>query len=245
MKRTGIIVPALVFVLVLGLAVVPHVVRAKDGQDTQQSETDKQAAEAEKEAQQKAAEQAKEQAQKLAEQRKEAEQQRQEELKKTQETEREALKKQSEAVQKQESKSNDARTEAFKVACEAKQENFKARMETVSTALQNRGEAFNILAERIKTYVTDNSISVPSYAQLLTAVETQKSLAQTVAQVVKGEGQDFDCSDSGTAKESLVSFSDAVKQEIDAISAYKTAVKNLIAAVKSAVITTGGTSNAQ
>lgn len=245
MKRIGIIIPALVFVLVLGLAAAPHIVRAEDGQDTQQSEADKQAAEAEKEAQQKAAEQAKEQAQKLAEQRKEAEQQRQEQAKKAAESAREALKKQSEAVQEQENKSNDARTEAFQKACENKRENFKTRMETVITAVQRRGETLNTLVERIKTYVKDNNLTVANYADLLTAIETQKSLAQTIAQSAKENGGSFDCSDSAAAKESLAGVSDAVTQEVSAINAYKTAVKNLIVAVKTAAAATGGTSNAQ
>jgi len=238
MKRTGIILPALVFVLVLGLIAAPHIVRAEDGQDTQQSE-------AEKEAQQKSAEQAKEQAQKLAEQRKEAEQQRQEQLKKDQEVQREALKKQSEAVQEQENKNSEARTEAFKKACENKRENFKTRMETVITAVQRRGETLNTLVERIKAYVTDHNLTVANYADLLTAIETQKSLAQTIAQAAKEDGGNFDCSDSTAAKESLASVSDAVTQEVSAINAYKTAVKNLIVAVKTATAATGGTSNAQ
>jgi hypothetical protein len=235
MKRLGVIVPAFVFMLVFGAAVIPHVVRAEDNQETQQSEVEKEAAK-------KAAEQAKEQAKKLAEQRKEAEQQRQEAEKKAQEAQREALKKQSEAVQEQEKKGDEARTEAFKKACEDKREHFKTRMETVITAVQHRGETLNTLVERIKSYVASNNLTVANYQQLLTDIETQKSLAQTVAQAAKEEGGSFDCTDRSTAKESLTGVSDAVKQEVDAISGYKTAVKNLITAVKAAA---GSTSNAQ
>ena len=237
--------PSFVFVLVLGLAVAPHVVRAEDSQTDQQSEADKQAAEAEKEAQQKAAEQAKEQAQKLAEQRKEAEQKRQEAVKQAEEIANEALKKQSQAVQEQENKSKEARTEAFKKACENRRESFKTRMETVITAVQHHGQTLDTLVGRIKTYVVDNNLTVPNYAQLLTDIETQKSLAQTIAQSAKEEGGNFDCSDSAAAKESLSGVSDAVKQEVDAISAYKNAVKNLIAAVKTAAAATGSANHAQ
>ena len=258
MKRIGIIAPALVFVLVLSLIAAPHIVRAEDdsqgsgstsgsgGSSDQQTEAQKQAAEAEQEAQQKAAEQAKEQAQKLAEQRKEAEQQRQEAQKKADEAAKEALEKQSEAVQEQENKATEDHTQAFKNACENRSESFKTRMTTVTTAIQNHAQELDTLVGRLKTYITDHNLTVANYATLLTAIETQKALVQSVASTAQQNAGTFDCSTPSSAKESLTGFSDVVKQEVDAVNAYKAAVQNLITAVKNAAATTtGGTSNAQ
>jgi hypothetical protein len=246
MKRLGILVPALVFVLGLGVAIVPHVVRAEDTQNesTQKAaETQQKNQEAEKEAAQKAAEQAREQAAQLAEQRKEAEQHRTEAAQKAEETALEAEKKQTEA----EKKAAEAKTEAFKTACENKRESYKTRMEAVITNAQRRVDSLNGVVDRVKAYVTTNNLSVADYAGLLTAIETQKALALSIANTAKEAASQIDCSDSTTAQNSLSNFSDIVKQEVSAIESYKTAIKNLVAAVKTAATqaTTGGTTNAQ
>lgn len=247
MKRLGIIFPALVFMLVLGTVIVPHVVRAEDGQDeteTEQSsgsnesqtEAAKKAAEAQREAAKKAAEKAKEAAQKLAEQRKEAAQKR-----------AEAAKEKVESQTETEKEDDSARQEAFQKSCEDRVENYKQRMETVITAVQKRAESIDTLVQRIQQFVSEKNLTVGNYTTLLTAIDTQKTLAKTIAVSAKENASGFDCSSSTSAKESLTSFSDVVKQEVDAIKAYKSAVLDLISAVKAAagVTTTEGTNNAQ
>lgn len=230
MKHLRILAPALVLALAFGLFVVPHVVRAEDSQQTEQSEAEKKAVEQEKEAAKKAAERAREAAKKLEEQRKESEKKRQEELKKADENEREAAKQQSE----QQKKADEQKREAFKQACEQRRESFKNRMETVIDAVSNRTDNLDALVERIKTYVTQQGLTVASYDSLLVEANTQAGLVRSVAIAAKESADDLDCSDKAIAKESLAGFSDTVHQQIDAVQSYKTAVKSLVLAVKAA-----------
>ena len=219
MKHLRVIIPTLVLMLAFGMIVAPHVVRAEDSQQTEQSEAEK-----------KAAERAREAAKKLEEQRREAEKKRQEELKKAEENEREAAKQQSE----QQKKADEQKREAFKQACEQRRENFKNRMETVINAVSSRTDNLDALVERIRTFVSDQGLTVANYDALLVEAGTQAALVRSVAVDAKESADDLDCSDRTTAKESLTGFSDVVHQQIDAVQSYKSVVKSLVMAVKAA-----------
>ncbi|SRR6266496_3283620 len=242
MKRAMLLVP--IMVLIFSLLVVPRIARAKDSQSDTADASQPEPSEAEKQAEQQAAEAAKHQAEQLAEQRKQAQQQRQEGTKKAAEAASEALKQQSEQNQERGKKAAEARKEAFQRSCEERRENFKTRLDTVADALHHRVNTLSTIVGRVKTFVQDKHLAVANYAQLLVAVGTQKELAQKVYEASKQEANGLDCSSADAAKGSLGSFKDAVRQELQSISAYKTAVTNLIAAAKSAAQTSEGASNA-
>lgn len=218
-------------VLMLSVLALPlQMVRAEDGrQETEQSEADKKAAEAAKEAAKKAVEQAKKEAERLAGLRKKAE-----------EARREAAKKAAEE-QQQETEQDDAQSaedeskkEAFKKACENQRESFKTRLEATASGVQRRSEKLNTLVDVIQQYVTTHNLVVDNYSQLLTNVETKRELTQKIYEASKESASDFTCESQGAAKDSVLNFKDAVRQEVDALGEYKTAVQALIAAVRSA-----------
>lgn len=81
--------------------------------------------------------------------------------------------------------------------------------------------------------MTSKNLSVANYDALLAEIATQKELTRTIAAAKEDSGS-LDCTDHDTAKASLSGFGDAFRQEIDAIQAYKTAIKNLVTAVRTA-----------
>lgn len=230
MKKVTLLLP--IAVLVMALAVGTRVL-AQDGQNDNSAET---------EATQTATQQANEQAQKLAEQLREAQQKRAEQQQKDAEARTEALQKQSEAVREQEKQAAEKKKEEFQKACETRRENFKTRMESVTESVKTRTKSMNAIVDRIKAFVKNNNLTVPNYAALLAAVQTQSQLAQSISTTVEKEGDGVDCSDSTAAKNSVAAFKDAVGQDVSALQAFKTAVVNLITAVRTAA---QGANNAQ
>lgn len=232
-KRILLGIPAFALLFGLSVAVLPLAVHAhaEDGEESSQTESEE-----------KAEEIAREQAKKLAEQRKEAEKRRLEALKKTQEQEREALKKRSEAEKK---KAEEAK-EKFKAACENRRESFKTRMENISERAGRHVSRLESITERVDAFKTTKNLTVENYDALLADVENKKALVETLAEAVKQQAEAFTCGEEeGEAKANLSTFKDALEQEIDALKAYKTSVKNLIVAVKTAAEQAEGTSDEQ
>lgn len=243
MRKKLLMVPLVLVSAFIALA-VPLAVRAEDGSGDSggsgssggssssggsgdSSQTDQQTAEAQK----KAAEQAAEQAKKLAEQRQEAAKQREEQLKHQQEQENQT---ENEAAKE----ANDKAKDAFEKACSANSESFQNRVKGIHTRATQHITVLNNIDDRVEAYVKDHNLTVANYDTLLTAVKTQRQLVATLE--TAAEQATFTCgTDKSTAQASLAAFKDAYQQELNAIAAYKTALKNLIAAVKAAAQTRG------
>ncbi len=129
-------------------------------------------------------------------------------------------------------------------ACEARQ----AGIVKIMTQAGERGDRqialFDTIATRVEAFYTSKGKVLANYDQLVAAVATAKTAAQTAVQAVKSANTQFNC--GGTNPTGQI---DVLRTELKAMSTaleqYRTAVKNLIVGVKSVQSTTTSTSGAQ
>lgn len=117
--------------------------------------------------------------------------------------------------------------------CEKRLTNITRTM----TKMQLRGEkqldVFNKIADRTKTFYVEKQRTVDNYEDLVIAVDEKKQAAQLSIAASAEAIQDFSCgSEDPTAIKDL--FKTQIREQIAALKAYKTAVKDLIVGVKSA-----------
>lgn len=139
----------------------------------------------------------------------------------------------------------DARKEERKEQVAAKLDENKRRvcekrLATITrtmSKMQLRGEkqleVFNKIAERTQTFYEEKQRTIDNYDDLVAAVEEKKQAAQLSVVATADAIQDFSCeADDPTAIKDL--FKAQLADQIAALKAYKTAVKDLIVGVKSA-----------
>src|SRR6185369_3265620 len=102
----------------------------------------------------------------------------------------------------------------------------------IATRGQKQLDLFSTIAERTETFYTNKGKTLSNYDALVADVNAKKAAAQTTVDATKTAVTVFKC-DGTDPKGAAASFKDALKNEIDALKAYKTAVKNLIVGVKS------------
>jgi len=167
----------------------------------------------------------------LAEQRKEAAEKRAAELKEAQEKRQAALKQKSESEQEKDRQ----KQEKFRKACENRTGTFKTRLGNIDTRTQKQLDTMDKIVERVKTFKTNKNLTVDNYDALLADVAAKRQVVVDLHDVLKQQTTSFTCGDDQSqAQANVQTFKDALKQEIDAIKAYRTAIKNLIVAVKTA-----------
>lgn len=100
-----------------------------------------------------------------------------------------------------------------------------------------RGEkhigVINAASARIQAFYADKQLNVSNYDELLAIVSEKKTAAETAVADVKAASVSFMC-DGSDPKGAAQFFKDYLRKQNSALKEYKTAVKNLLAAVKSA-----------
>lgn len=161
---------------------------------------------------------------------------------------REAAKKRLEEAKSKLEDEKEGVKERFKNACEARKTNFANRLENMAERTQKHIEVLDKITERVKAFKESKALTVANYDALLTEVEAKKLVAHNLQEAIKEKAStDFNC-ELGTAKETVSAFGDILHQQINALKDYKTAVKNLIVAVKTAAEateTTGGSNESE
>jgi hypothetical protein len=126
-------------------------------------------------------------------------------------------------------------------ACENRQKAITNIMSRIADRGQKQLTLFNTIAERTQSFYTDKGKTLANYDELVADVAAKKATAQSAVDAVTSSSTTFDC--SGEDPKGVVnSFKDSLKSEIEALKAYRTAVKNLIIGVKSVQ---GATSSAE
>lgn len=132
-------------------------------------------------------------------------------------------------------------SENRKKVCEKRQSNIKRIMTKMQTRGENQLEVFDKIADRTREFYAEKQNELPNYSDLDNAVIDKRRLAEETLLAGTSAIEDFDC----TANDP-VALKDAYKAQlgaqIDALKAYKTAVKDLIVGVKSAQSTNGPSS---
>lgn len=90
---------------------------------------------------------------------------------------------------------------------------------------------FDKIATRTEAFYVSKGKTLSNYDALVADVATTKTSAEAGLTASQSDST-FSC-DSANPKASIMAFKDSIKAEIDALNAYKKAVKNLIVGVKS------------
>lgn len=118
-------------------------------------------------------------------------------------------------------------------ACENRQKAITNIMARISDRGQKQLELFTLIAERTQQFYASMGRNVGNYDALVADVAAKRTVAQAAVSAVATSSDTFAC-DGEDPKGVATIFRDNLKSEIEALKAYKTAVKNLIVGVKSA-----------
>lgn len=127
-------------------------------------------------------------------------------------------------------------TDAKLKSCQAKQNAIKKRSDQLVKMTNNMLDKFDKIATRVETYYTDVVVpsgkTVSNYDALLADIAAKKTAVQTALTKAQTDAQAFDCTGSDP-KGQLTQFREDMQSVKKALKDYRTAIKNLIVAVRS------------
>lgn len=125
-------------------------------------------------------------------------------------------------------------------ACQNRQKAINTILGRIVTRGDNQLQLFNTIAQRVEAFKTSKNVTVANYDQLLATLQTDQTKATNDLAAMK-TNDTLDC--TGSNPQGMVSaFQTDLKTEISDLKTYRTDVKNLIVAVKTAVTSTSSTS---
>lgn len=118
-------------------------------------------------------------------------------------------------------------------ACEAREKRIEATMAQMTKRGENHIAVFTKISDRVKEFYENKGRTAENYDTLVAEVDTKKLAAEAAVASAQSVGDVFSC-DSDNPKIASQEFREAHKAQVAALKEYRTAVKNLIVAVKSA-----------
>jgi hypothetical protein len=118
-------------------------------------------------------------------------------------------------------------------ACQNRERAIQNIMARISDRGQKHLDLFTKIADRVKAFHEDKGLNAENYDALVAEIDAKKAEAQAAVDVLKSSDLTFDC-ESEDPKGTVTAFKDMTKDMIDALQAYRTAVKDLIVAVAKA-----------
>lgn len=126
--------------------------------------------------------------------------------------------------------------EAKLKACQAKEKAIKKRAKRLGGLAANMQNKFDSIAARVREYYTTKVVpsgkTVANYDSLVADIQTKKGAVQTALTQVQATADSFAC-DSNDPKGQLAQFRAEMRAVKSALKDYRTAIKNLIVAVRS------------
>lgn len=107
-------------------------------------------------------------------------------------------------------------------------------MERISDRAQKQLVLFGNTATRVETFYTNSGKTLSNYTSLVNDINTKAAAAQAAFTTLKNAGSNFSCTASDP-QGAITTFKADLQNEIAAMQAYRTSVKNLIVAVKTLV----------
>lgn len=129
-------------------------------------------------------------------------------------------------------------TDTKKKACENHQNTINRLMTVMDKRRQNAFDRITQISDSVQAFYTKKSLVVADYEDLVAKVNAAKAIAQT-ATAAQQAIPDLDCS-GDHPRADVASFKEKRADSIDAMKAYRDAVKALVQAVKSAADATKG-----
>lgn len=131
------------------------------------------------------------------------------------------------------------RLEATKLkVCQKKEAAIQKRSEQLVKMATNMQTKFTAIASRVKEYYADNVVGtdaeLDNYDALLTTISDKQTAVNESLTKAQAEITEFTC-DSGDPKAHLTNFKENMKATKAALKEYRTAIKDLIVAIRTAV----------
>jgi len=127
-------------------------------------------------------------------------------------------------------------SQATLTACQAKEDRINKRMEQLEDLAANMFQKFDAIALRVEEYYASKVVSsgktVENYNSLVADIEAKKVLVQTNLSSAKSNAGSFSCS-GNDPKGQLTQFRVDMQTVKKSLKDYRTAIKNLIVAVRS------------
>lgn len=129
--------------------------------------------------------------------------------------------------------------------CEARRSAIQTIMKNAAARGQEHVNLFTTIAEKVEAFYVSKGKTLATYDQLVADVNAKKIAAQNAVTTVQATQTQFDCNGTNP-KGTIEVFKAEIKTQETAMEAFRTAVRNLIAGVKSvqgttASSTSGGT----
>lgn len=117
--------------------------------------------------------------------------------------------------------------------CTKHEAKIKEKMANVSARGQKHLEVFTKIADRTDAFYASKERPVADYEKLAAEVEAKKKAAEAAILETSDAALAFSC-DAADPKASVKEFKNLAAAQVQALKDYRTAIKNLIVAVKSA-----------
>lgn len=125
-------------------------------------------------------------------------------------------------------------------ACEARKDAVTNRMASLVRFSNNMLEKFNAISLRVQQFYTDKvlptGVTVANYDALVKDVADKKAVVETAIAAAQADVNGFSCDDSDI-RDQYSTFRQSMQAVKQALQNYRTAIKNLIVAVHSALPT--------
>lgn len=146
---------------------------------------------------------------------------------------REAAKKKAEAAREAAKVKADAKlAENKQRICEQKQTRLQGRLDKIAAQGTRQLAVFEKISTKVQEFKTTKNLTVTNYASLVEKVDAAHvDAVKAVADATKAPT--FDCADPVAAKTTVEAYKKAIVARNKALKTYKTAVKDLLVAVKS------------
>lgn len=123
--------------------------------------------------------------------------------------------------------------EARQKSCQARQAEINTRINNYATAAQRHLAVFEGLQTKVQNFYTTKKLNVTNYDTLLATAQAKQADAQKAVDALKALDVNIDCTSSDPAQ-SVAAVKTAVANARVALQAYRTAIKDLIVALKGA-----------
>ena len=137
-------------------------------------------------------------------------------------------------------KLNEKLDETKKKACEKNVSTINRLQEVMNKRRQNTVERISKISEAVQSFYSKKQLTVANYEELLAKVAAAKTVAESALEAQQ-QIPSLDCS-GDRPRANVADFKDKRATAIDAVKAYRDAVKDLARAVKTAAGTSASTS---
>jgi lysyl-tRNA synthetase class II len=119
--------------------------------------------------------------------------------------------------------------------CEARKQALGNKIKNTSEAAKRHYDKITSFNQKIDEYITKNSITVTNYDALKSTVTDKAAIAESAVTSLSEYEQQVDCANIDEATAAVIAYKELLTNARDALKEYRTATKDLLVAVKSAV----------